>query len=39
MNGYGIEKDYQKSMEWFLKTAEKGHLMSQVNIGKYSLIY
>lgn len=32
-NGYGVEKDEVKAVEWFLKAAEKGNAVAQYNLG------
>ena len=31
--GRGVERDYVKAMEWYLRAAEKGHADAQYNIG------
>ena len=32
-NGDGVEQDYAKAVEWFRKTAEKGDVTGQYNLG------
>jgi uncharacterized protein len=32
-NGYGVEKDYKKAVEWYIKSAEQGNPSAQNNLG------
>ena len=32
-NGYGVEKDEVKAVEWHERAAEQGHLNAQFNLG------
>lgn len=31
--GRGVERDYEKSLEWFTKAAEQGHVHAQTELG------
>ena len=33
-NGQGTARDYKKSMEWYTKAAEKGHVESQLGLAE-----
>ncbi len=37
-NGKGVQQDYHKAMEYYLKAANQGHAIAQFNIGIYSFI-
>ncbi len=38
-NGKGVQQDFHKAMEYYLKAANQGHADAQCNIGIYSFIH
>ena len=34
-NGYGVEQDYAKALEWYTKVAEAGNIYAMNNIGEF----